>query len=220
MPRIDSLFRILATGLSLMLSPLAMSEAPPAAPFSVDAAPTRGLAPLDVTFDFSYAANLSLRALRFDFEGDGTADLSLPIAVAGVIRTYSAPGVYPATVTLEDTTGQTYTQPVQIVVYDATAMDALFRNTWNGMNNALKAGDLETGKRYLSAKAKQLYAPAFETLRTQWTAIVGSYSSLQRVSIGADTAEYAVNRVINGVNQIYLIQFVRDTDGVWRIAGM
>ena len=43
---------------------------------------------------------------------------------------------------------------------------------------------------------------------------------LQRVEIDRPIAEYAVNRVINGEDRIFLIDFIVDNDGVWRIEAM
>lgn len=51
-------------------------------------------------------------------------------------------------------------------------------------------------------------------------AIVGSYSAPQLASVSNDIGEYVVNRTINGVNQVFFIYFLRDTDGVWRLDTM
>jgi hypothetical protein len=50
--------------------------------------------------------------------------------------------------------------------------------------------------------------------------VVASYSALQNVSVTSSTGEYAVNRVIDGVDQIFFIYFLRDPDGVWRLDSM
>ena len=51
-------------------------------------------------------------------------------------------------------------------------------------------------------------------------AIVDSYSALQRVSITSNMGEYAVNRVIDGVDEVFFIYLLRDPDGVWRLDSM
>ncbi|MFN8544254.1 MAG: hypothetical protein U0807_08605 [Candidatus Binatia bacterium] len=45
-------------------------------------------------------------------------------------------------------------------------------------------------------------------------------SPLQAVNISARFAEYAVTRTIAGESRLFLIDFIRDADGVWRIASM
>jgi hypothetical protein len=60
----------------------------------------------------------------------------------------------------------------------------------------------------------------FDALLPQMPEIIASYSSLQQVSISSDIGEYAVNRTINGENWIFLIYFLKDADGVWRLDAM
>ena len=50
--------------------------------------------------------------------------------------------------------------------------------------------------------------------------IVASFSPLQRVSLSPAIGEYAVNRTIDGRDRIFLIYFLKDADGVWRIDAM
>jgi len=43
---------------------------------------------------------------------------------------------------------------------------------------------------------------------------------LQTVEISGTYAEYVVVREIAAVSRLFLVRFIRDPDGVWRIAGM
>jgi len=43
---------------------------------------------------------------------------------------------------------------------------------------------------------------------------------LQRSTYSPGFGEYAVNRIVNGANQIYLIYFWPDANGIWRIDSM
>jgi hypothetical protein len=99
-------------------------------------------------------------------------------------------------------------------------MDALFTNLWNGMNDALVRGDVNGAAQYLNESAKRKYQPVFEALKLQFPQIIASYSLLRRVSISEDIGEYAIVRNFNGQNRVYLIYFLRDADGVWRMDGM
>ena len=40
------------------------------------------------------------------------------------------------------------------------------------------------------------------------------------MSVAGGVGEYAINRVIDGVNRIFLVYFLQGTDGVWRIDAM
>jgi hypothetical protein len=50
--------------------------------------------------------------------------------------------------------------------------------------------------------------------------IVASYSPLQQVKIQDGYAEYGFQRVSGGTSYVFLVEFVRDVDGVWRIESM
>jgi hypothetical protein len=74
--------------------------------------------------------------------------------------------------------------------------------------------------RYLSDHGKQKYGPVFDTLLPFMPEIVASYSPLAQSSIGDRLAEYAVTRMDGPTKRLYLIYFLRDANGVWRIDGM
>ena len=118
-----------------------------------------------------------------------------------------------------DATSPIYvTSPVEVL--DGVAMDTMFTAVWNAMNIALVAGDKDTALGYLTDSAKEKYGPVFDALLPYMPDIIGSYSSLQRVSISSHVADYAINRTINGEDRIFLISFLKEDDGVWRIDEM
>jgi hypothetical protein len=98
--------------------------------------------------------------------------------------------------------------------------DVPFVAAWNGMTDALKSGDKIRALSFLSDDARLKYDPVFDALMPDMPQIAASFSSLKNVSIGDEFAEYAVNRIIDGVNRIFMINFVKDSDGVWRIDQM
>ncbi len=99
-------------------------------------------------------------------------------------------------------------------------MDQKFTALWSSLNDALKAKDIAKALKYLNAQAQAKYGPVFTALLPHMPEIIASYSPPQRVSITSDIGEYAVNRTINGENKIFLIYFLRDADGVWRLDAM
>jgi hypothetical protein len=134
--------------------------------------------------------------------------------------TYTAPGVYRATITVTDSQNAVHSQTVAIVVHDGQQLDQIFINLWNGMNEALVRGDINGAANYLNEGAKRKYQPVFETLKPQFPQIIASYSPLRRVSISENIGEYAINRAYQGRSRIYLIYFLKDADGVWRVDEM
>jgi hypothetical protein len=101
-----------------------------------------------------------------------------------------------------------------------TLENEMFQSIWDSMNAALLAGDKAKALTFLTPGAQRKYGPVFDALLPYMPQIVPSYSPLQRVSVSAEIAEYAVNRTIDGQDWIFLIYFVKDPDGVWRLDAM
>jgi hypothetical protein len=186
-------------------------------PVSITATPTQGIAPLIVVFNATSTGN-RLVSWQANPGGPGSFDTSDPSVLFKFA--YSQPGSYQAIVTVTDSTGQPYTQTLVIDVASLAQMDQTFKAIWNGMNNALLAGDKAGAMSYLTRSAKNKYGPAFDVLLPYMTGIIGSYSPLKRASISGDIGEYAVIRNDGGVNRLYFIYFSRDGDGIWRIDSM
>jgi PAS domain-containing protein len=124
------------------------------------------------------------------------------------------------TVIYTDVFGNHTTQQIIVEARDPAQMDQMFRAIWNGMNNALIAGDKDGAMRYLNGTAQRKFGPAFDALMPFMPDIVASYSVLARSSITPGIGEYAVVRTENGQKRLYLIYFMLGADGVWRIDEM
>jgi hypothetical protein len=88
------------------------------------------------------------------------------------------------------------------------------------MNTALLAGDKATALSYLTPRAQVKYSPVFDVLLPHMPEILASYSPIRWVSASAEVSEYAINRTINGKNHLFLIDFLKDADGVWKLDAM
>ena len=108
----------------------------------------------------------------------------------------------------------------QVGTFSGDPVNAPFRAVWDGMNTALLAGDKATALTYLTPSARVKYGPVFDALLPYMPDIIRSYSPLQRVSVSENIGEYAVNRLIEDENMIFLIYFVKELDGTWRLAAM
>ncbi|MBI2964139.1 MAG: hypothetical protein HYY35_10325 [Deltaproteobacteria bacterium] len=191
---------------------------PPDLVLNADAA--RGLAPLTVTFTYTRTSPWAINKLYLDFDGDGRDDYRTNRAPASVQNTYTQPGLYHPRLTITDIAGTTVRADLAIEVASLDARDALFLSVWDPMNDALVRGDVATALGYLNARAREKYGPIFDDLRSDMPGIVASYSRPQRVSTDPEILEYAINRTIDGVNQIFFVYLLRDADGVWRLDSM
>ena len=189
-------------------------------PIKMTVEPQSGVAPLPVQFTIDNGSGLGLAHIDADLDSDGTTDFTTTDATIPVSYVYSSPGVYLATIRVTDSQGIIHRKQLIVVINDAAQMDQLFASLWNNMNNALKTGNIDGAAQYLNESAKRKYRPVFEALRLQFPQIITSYSPLRRILISEDIGEYAVVRTFNGQNRLYLVYFLRDADGVWRLDAM
>lgn len=190
------------------------------APVKVKSSPGGGVAPLLVTFTLTNSTGRPIQSIGVDYNGDGTNDFSTTDPNVGFAFTYNIPGVYQAVFDIMDDQGAHYIAKAQVVVNDAAQMDVLFNSVWDGMKSALVANDQTGALQYLDEVAKEKYGPVFIHLAPHMPAIVNTFSPLQRVSISEHVGEYAVNHTIGGVNRIFLIYFLQDANGIWRLDSM
>jgi len=155
-----------------------------------------------------------------DFDGDGTDEFTDADPATIISGGYSTPGVYIARLSVADQQNQTTTAEVGIVVQDVVAMDTMFKDIWNSMNAALIAGDKATALSFLTARAQDKFGPVFDVLLPHMADIVATFTSFRGTHIASGYAEYALNRTINGEDRLFLIYFLKDADGVWRLEAM
>jgi len=63
-------------------------------------------------------------------------------------------------------------------------------------------------------------APIFQRLMPYWPSIIASYSPLRGTSLLPGFAEYNLNRTLGGQARLFLVYFIQDVDGVWRLESM
>jgi len=186
-----------------------------ALPFDVSATPAVGLAPLAVTFTVT-----NRTAQPASYTVDGAGPFTLP-AGGSSVRTATYPmGVFTPTFVMTDSAGASFRQSLVIEAREGNQMDQLFGAIWNGMNEALTAGDKALAMKYLNPRAREKYGPVFDALLPFMPEIIASYSPLARAGLSPTIGEYAVRRPDNGVHRLYLIYFLQGPDGVWRIDEM
>jgi len=95
--------------------------------------------------------------------------------------------------------------------------DAPFLSIWEGTNAALLAGDKTQALTFLTPGAQEKYGPVFDVLLSYMAEIIASYSPLRQVSLSASIGEYAITRIIDGQNQLFLIYFLKGEDETWRL---
>ncbi len=182
---------------------------------SVDA--TEGISPLIVNFSFT-----NNRTQNVSLQVNGGQPTTVVVGSTYVVTaTMNGASASQFQFAESDSAGNMSTQTYVIVASDSVQMDQTFTALWNGMNNALVVGDKATALTYLSQSARGIYGPVFDSLMPVYSQIISSWSPPLRGQLSAEVGEYGVVTTdSNGVGSLFLIYFLRGTDGIWRLDSM
>ena len=186
----------------------------------VSASSTSGIAPLNVTFSYQFGSSTPVQQLRVDFDGNGSFDFTTTDPAAPLQHLYTTPGLYMARVQVTDQLGGVFEADVAISAHDVATLDGLLKSLWNGMNAALVNGDIPSALTYLDHGAQKKYGPVWQVLLPHMAEIIASYSPLRGLSASSRVAEYGFNRIVDGEKRLFLVYFLQNTDGVWRLSAI
>lgn len=189
-------------------------------PFTVSASRMYGPAPLTVDFTVNRHSDLAISGIDADFDGNGTTDLLLTTPNSPMQFVYANPGVYPARFRITDVQGNILEKSMMIVVQDRTQLVQQLKEQWDGLTAALVKGNKDQALSFLTPGAQVKYGEAFEILAAEMQSIVASFSALQAMQIGSDIGEFALHRTIDGEDRVFLIYFLLNDDGIWRLESM
>jgi predicted butyrate kinase (DUF1464 family) len=119
------------------------------------------------------------------------------------------------TVTYDDR--QTYTQTVAVVVKDAAAMDRMFVGMFNTITSSLRTGQNAAALKFLTEPIRPAFEAVFNVLNGRMPQIVDTFAGFGGISLGNELATYALKRNAGDITKIFLIEYMRDIDGVWRL---
>ena len=137
-----------------------------------------------------------------------------------VTWTPAAAGVFPVEVVVMNAMGYSDTQSFSIRVMSLAAMDRMFSDLLEGMFNELSKSDLFSAMEYFTIEGQANYGPIFEPLLDQIDEVAANYTNPERISINDEMAEYVVRRVGGNGDRVFIITFMKDEDGKWKINSM
>ncbi|HEX7114102.1 MAG TPA: PKD domain-containing protein [Steroidobacter sp.] len=188
--------------------------------FGVEASPVSGVVPFEVMFEVVQLGAARVSVVRIDADGDGTFDVEGGKGDRFLKATYDAPGAHIARVNITATDGESAVVEVPIVAQTLEQADQQIQRTWQGMASALAAGDRAAALTYFTPTAAERYAPTFEQLGEALPAIAAGFSQIVPIRFDGPTAEYSIVRSIDGIDEAFLICFLRGQDGLWRISSL
>ncbi len=185
-----------------------------------DVTPTVGFAPLSVTFGGDAAADPSITLLDLDVDGDGQPEFNLADFAPPpnrVTYTYQKEGLYIATMMVGDQAGRSSIMQTPINVIPVPDLLTI----WDGFRAALGFGDTDGAAEFVGMEARNRYREAFESLGTADLASIAA--NLGAITVQTVTPTYATAATVrthDGVSEGFVVHFVRDGDGIWRIVSM
>lgn len=185
-------------------------------PFTLNAAPHGGLAPLTVSFDLQ--PRIELRQFSLDADGDGTGDLQGSRLLTGVSFTFSKPGLYVPHVTLTDGGGQPGIATTIVEVYDRVTVDQHLQAVWHGIREALRVGDVSRAVSFIHSSVRERYRAQFAQLGpTRRASVDQIMASIKLLRVDFGGAQYEMLRSEDGRTFSYAVWFEQDFDGLWRL---
>ena len=185
-----------------------------------EVSPTVGFAPLTVAFGGELATDPEIDLLEWDVDGDGRAEFRLQdflTASHQVTYTYAIEGLYVARILAHHApTGRTLSARVPINVIPRPNLGAI----WNGFRAALARGDVEGALRSIALEERDRYRRALSGLGTDLGALAAELQDLTPAVVQSGYATGTTIRVRDDVTEGVVVHFLRDADGVWRIAGL
>lgn len=189
---------------------------PPATEPVLTFRPMPELATVSDSVGFSLVSTNEIVHIELDGNGDGTVDFS-GADLEGVTVTFADPGLYYPTVRATDINSTVHTATGIVQILDISQLDQQLQSKWNAMKNALRTGDTVTAASFI-VKAKQaFYQNIFNNLTISFSDIDQYLPNLTFIEQWHNAVEYEITRTEGPDNITYMVLFVRDEDGIWRI---
>jgi hypothetical protein len=195
---------------------ITVQSQPAATGVTLHANVTSGTPPLEVRFRYTTRGLGTIASGQLTF-GDG-ASISLDPNQTDYPHTYTTEGLYPATLTVTDAQGQTATDTLLITVLSRAQMEVLFQTKWTAFKGALQRGDAEGALRHIATVSRTLYRENFSLFGSFLPTLGAELPGTIRFLSAADgAAEGEMQAAQFGGTYSFVILFVRDVDGMWRI---
>ena len=207
-----------ASGQQAVTRTISVTSSGPA-PIEVAVGSAEGVTPLATTFSLNNRTGNTIQSIRADFTGSGFFSFFDPLRA--ISFNYRTPGTFNARFIITDSTGATYNQTVTVVAENPAQIDQILRTAWNGFTTALASRDTAQALQYFNARAQVKYGPVLNALQPFLPQIVANFAPIQLSTLEGGIGEYAVKRTnAAGITNLYLIYFIQDNDGVWRLDTM
>jgi hypothetical protein len=194
-----------------------VAEVSPASALFFTASPTFGVAPLDVDLQATFLGAAS--GYQWDVDNNGTTDFS-GAGLTTVTAHYATPGLYFPTVTVIGKQGAPTTVRLAVLVRSEADLIVLLEGKWKALKDALRAGDISRALGFVARSRRTQYQEVFQNLTVPLAGIDQVMTDIRFVKTAGPTAEFEMLRAEDGLVLSYLVRFIIDEDGLWRLRDM
>jgi hypothetical protein len=127
-------------------------------------------------------------------------------------------GIYYFTASVTGPDSDVYQDTIGIIALDQTELDNTLKDKWVRMKNKLQIGDIEGSLVFFDEYTKQDYSELFNALTSVLPNIVQEMSDIQLIKYTKNTAIYDIRTFRNGIEYSFQLLFIKDSNGIWRIA--
>jgi hypothetical protein len=161
--------------------------------------------------------SLEFSELALDLEGDGSFEFQ-GSSLVGQSFTYAQRGVYTPVIRVTDLNGQVRTAATLVHVYDLAALDLRLQAVWQGLKDALRAGDITRALTFVHTDTRARYELSFQQFSPAALANIDQYmTTVQFIEAAFGGARYEMVRPLGGQTQLFAVWFQIDGDGLWRL---
>jgi len=129
-------------------------------------------------------------------------------------------GMYTVEAQVLNDKGHSDSQNYMVVVRTLEEMDQIFKGMMDELFQDLIQGNRTDALQHLTGEAKGRLGPAFDALLPYMDEVAANYTEVVRISVTPEMAEYVVRRTGDAGTRVFMVNFMRDFDGNWKLNDM
>lgn len=183
----------------------------------LSAYPESGVAPLEVALRIN--GTFSITDPVITATGPGTVE-QIPSDNPDEYRyRLNSEGIYSFTLQAIGPGGNAYTDTRSITVLPLQKMDTLLKRKWSELKTALNSSDIDAASLSFVSESRNIYKNLYNDLRPILQDVVNelNMAPIHMIAIGGAKATYEIIVTRDGIAYSFQLEFLKDTDGIWRI---
>lgn len=197
-----------------------------ASPVTIKANHPTDYAPAPITFTYAIGALPSgkpVQTVTLNFTGSGGPNFTgSSLTGAPSSYAYSAPGIYTATLSVQDTAANVYTGTTTIAVQGLAAQRGMMCDIYGYLKNRLNAQDASGATTAFQQNVSSNYQSLFTAFGTNMPTVAQGLGVIVSGMLGQGFADMLVVRdnTTNQTRSGFPLRMTQGADGVWRISEM